>query len=446
MIEWIDIDINGSEEANKISVSKYPISVAQYDGFISAGGYSQREYWSNQGWSWLRDKNISQPKYWNEPDYKTAEFPVTGISYWEAQAFGKFVNARLPSESEWQYIATNGGKSTFPWGNHRPETFPANSGFFNDGHSAPLKKIDTYSDGISPHGVWDLLGNVSEWCTLEDTTHSDLAVLCGGSRWNPSHFLDSLFRDEVKKEVRDNQTGIRLIKSNQKSPIHFEQTKKSYISIEDTEIRKPFTRPTAAFRQEGIPQNLNEMNWSLRVTGDVQEEIKFSLEQLKSEFPQTELKGLFVCVCRWAENMSATGVRLSDFLDKIKPTIPSEKVNVLQKSMPGDKGKSYVSCLSAQDHDFKNTLLCHSINNLPLTPELGWPLRVISYDTYGYKQVKCLAELHIQDHFINGWWEESCCYDPKGLIQSGSTCLIGPAPKKIELRRKDGRVISDPPQ
>lgn len=84
-------------------IDRYPVTRAQYRAFLLAGGYHERCWWSEEGWSWLGTQRIAQPLYWSitEDD----RLPVCGVSAYEAEAYAQFANKRLPTEAEWEKAA-----------------------------------------------------------------------------------------------------------------------------------------------------------------------------------------------------------------------------------------------------------------------------------------------------------------------------------------------------
>ena len=99
------------------------VTCQQYRQFIEAGGYHQKKWWSKAGWQWNQSTGASQPLYWplyektksektesekNEGAFDTSSgsCPVWGVSWYEADAYARFVGKRLPSESEWAKAAS----------------------------------------------------------------------------------------------------------------------------------------------------------------------------------------------------------------------------------------------------------------------------------------------------------------------------------------------------
>ena len=129
------------------------VTVSQFEEFIAAGGYGDGRLWSPQGFAWLAQEQITAPLGFREgvhPDgAAAAQHPVTGISWYEADAFARFRGARLPGEHEWE-VASAG--HLFPLGDGPPAAGSAN--------------VDGERQGTTPAGAFghaDLCGNVWEW-------------------------------------------------------------------------------------------------------------------------------------------------------------------------------------------------------------------------------------------------------------------------------------------
>src|SRR5919202_5834415 len=101
-------------------IDRYPVTCQQYRTFMEAGGYQNSEWWSTAGWKWLQENPVQEPLYWSS-DPTWGNHPVCGVSWYEADAYARFVGKRLPTEAECEKAASWDGavkcRYTYPWGN-----------------------------------------------------------------------------------------------------------------------------------------------------------------------------------------------------------------------------------------------------------------------------------------------------------------------------------------
>lgn len=95
------------------TLSERLVTNAEYEAFIEADGYQRPEFWTSAGWAAVNANRWTGPGYWRG----TAQFglqglverdpdaPVCHVSWFEADAYARFVDARLPTESEWETVA-----------------------------------------------------------------------------------------------------------------------------------------------------------------------------------------------------------------------------------------------------------------------------------------------------------------------------------------------------
>lgn len=166
------------------SVSKYPVTRAQFTAFVTSRDFSDRAWWP--------DGNVP-----DEPPVPRRDFPnhpATRLSWFTARAFCRWLSAhtateiRLPSEFEWQQAATGGGDRLYPWGDVDTDIRALANTF--DGRITDVADIQptttpvgVFPLGASPVGAMDMSGNVWEWCDsyFFGDRSDDSRVVRGGS-------------------------------------------------------------------------------------------------------------------------------------------------------------------------------------------------------------------------------------------------------------------------
>lgn len=140
-------------------MGRYEVTNAEYARFIRGGGYTNPDYWTNTSWNWRRGVNLTQPGFWNDSDFNAPQYPVVGVSWYEAYAYTQWLKATteidfcLPSEAEWEYTARGPDSLIYPWGN---------DGFFYTSRGMQAEAGFNRRD-ISWVGAMDMSGNVREW-------------------------------------------------------------------------------------------------------------------------------------------------------------------------------------------------------------------------------------------------------------------------------------------
>jgi iron(II)-dependent oxidoreductase len=181
-----------------------PVTNAEYEGFISAGGYTTREYWSDAGWAWLLESGIRAPKHWTQMDgaWVTRLMdrvggveptdPVCHVCFYEAEAYARFAGKRLPTEFEWEAAASwdpeTGSARSYPWGEEPATRTLANVDQLTFG-TAP---VGSYPSNVSPIGCYGMIGDVWEW------TSSDFLPYPGFKSFPYPEYSEAFFGSEYK--------------------------------------------------------------------------------------------------------------------------------------------------------------------------------------------------------------------------------------------------------
>jgi DMSO/TMAO reductase YedYZ molybdopterin-dependent catalytic subunit len=137
----------------------------------------------------------------------------------------------------------------------------------------------------------------------------------------------------------------------------------------------------------------------LTVDGAVDNPLSLSMNQLRA-LPAVSQVSDFHCVEGWGVNdVRWRGVRLQTLADLAKP----QKVDFITfHSLDG----VYIDSLSAPQAAFPDVLLAYEMNEQPLSPRHGLPLRLIVPHMYGYKGPKWLTRIELTPHQEVGYWEQ----------------------------------------
>jgi len=99
------------------------------------------------------------PNWYTDPEYANA--PVVGVDWFQAEAYCEWIDARLPTEAEWEKAARGTTGDPYPWGDAEPGCTLLN---FADCLAEPAPEVvRTYPLGASPYNLADTAGNVFEW-------------------------------------------------------------------------------------------------------------------------------------------------------------------------------------------------------------------------------------------------------------------------------------------
>ena len=163
-----------------------PVTNGDFITFMAAGGYTTPDFWSEEGWVWVRANGIGMPRhwYWDEGAWWTRWMdrsrpldltcPVACVSWFEADAFARFVGKRLPTEIEWEAAASwdpeTQERRAFPWGSMPPSPNVANL----DQLAFETAEVGAFPGNRSPVGCYGMIGDLWEWTatSVEAPAHS----------------------------------------------------------------------------------------------------------------------------------------------------------------------------------------------------------------------------------------------------------------------------------
>ena len=171
-------------------IDVFPVTNREYARFTAATGHQPPDHWP-------RGKC---------PDL-IFDHPVTFVTWHDATAYASWAGKSLPTAQQWEKSARGTRGDTYPWGNQQT---PAKCNVRESAIGATTP-VNRYHSGVSPFGIYDLCGNVWEWCSSR--TEEGRYELKGGAFTSPFvRAAPQLFND-ASSTMLDDDTGFRCVVS-----------------------------------------------------------------------------------------------------------------------------------------------------------------------------------------------------------------------------------------
>ncbi len=200
------------------ALASRPVINREFAAFIADGGYRRPELWLSEGWDWLNANRVAAPLYWDDDAGSQAftlhgmlplegDAPVCHVSLYEADAYARWADARLPTEAEWEVAGAR---------------VPVEGHFVEDGFLRPRPA----ERGHTP--LAQLFGDVWEWTQSAYAPYSGFRpaagaigeyngkfmcnqyVLRGGSCATPRSHIRASYRNFFPAAARWQFSGFRL--------------------------------------------------------------------------------------------------------------------------------------------------------------------------------------------------------------------------------------------
>ncbi len=176
----------GPYQLPAFAIDRYEVTNRQYQQFVDSGGYRRQEFWrepfadSGRTLTWtdamtrFRDRSgRAGPSTWEGGHYPDgqADYPVSGLSWYEAAAYAAFAGNALPTVSQWYRVA------------------PPDLAHFltkaSNIRGAAMAPVGAFA-GVGPYGTYDMAGNVREWAL--NAVGPDRRFILGGG-WSSQPYL-----------------------------------------------------------------------------------------------------------------------------------------------------------------------------------------------------------------------------------------------------------------
>ena len=148
----------------------------------------------------------------------------------------------------------------------------------------------------------------------------------------------------------------------------------------------------------GTVPNTDLATWDFRVFGEVESPITLSWEEFTA-LPTREITTDIHCVTRWSRfDTSFKGVHWSELAKVVKPK-PSARYVLAHAE------QDFTANVPLAALEDEGAMLAYEADGEPLTPEHGWPLRLVIPKRYFWKSAKWLRGIELLDHDEPGFWE-----------------------------------------
>jgi dienelactone hydrolase len=208
------VRVQGTEDVPGFLIDRFEVTNREFKEFVDGGGYARSEHWKHE---LLRDGRVLPwsagvrqlvdrtgrpgPSGWEAGTYPDGQddYPVTGISWYEAAAYADFAGKSLPTIEHWETAAGHYFRGT--WWVFPGLLIPIS----NFGGQGPVPVGTTQAMG--PFGVSDMAGNVREWCWNE----SDEGRCIRGGAWNDQTYMYGNI-SQAPPMNRSERNGFRCVK------------------------------------------------------------------------------------------------------------------------------------------------------------------------------------------------------------------------------------------
>ncbi|MET9357754.1 SUMF1/EgtB/PvdO family nonheme iron enzyme [Streptomyces sp. NPDC006617] len=169
-------------------IDLYPTTNSDYERFVQATGHKPPQHWP-QG----------------RCPAGLATHPVVWVTWHDATAYARWAGKALPTAQQWEKAARGPRGRIYPWGNE-PTAAKCNVAETGIDATTPVFR---YQSGVSPFGIFDMCGNVWEWCSTEEERGNGRYHLKGSAFTSPFERAAPSLLNTAAALMKDNDTGFR---------------------------------------------------------------------------------------------------------------------------------------------------------------------------------------------------------------------------------------------
>jgi len=208
----------GGTPVDAFLIDRHEVTNREFAEFMAGDGYGTANLWPDSmridGSMLSREAGISRltdqtgsvgPRTWSGSIFPagTADHPVNGVSWYEANAYCHWKGKRLPAATEWWRAALGTGDQPYPWGDDS-KSLRHRANFEGDGTA----EAESMPLGLSRFGVFEMAGNVREWLRDADAG-SATAPSVGGSWQDPEYTFSTEWQEDLPLGLANETTGFR---------------------------------------------------------------------------------------------------------------------------------------------------------------------------------------------------------------------------------------------
>ena len=191
----------------EFTIDLHEVTTAQYARFLTSTGHQAPWQWETVDLTQHGDR------------------PVVGVSWYDADAYCRWKEKRLPTEAQWEKAAKGTDGRRYPWGNQAPTKDHANFALgARFSYNQVLLPVKSLEQGVSPYGLHHMAGNAYEWVqdwyltnyyesspskNPQGPEQGQFKVLRGGSWSDLAKYLLTYSRFKLPPDTRNSYTGFR---------------------------------------------------------------------------------------------------------------------------------------------------------------------------------------------------------------------------------------------